>query len=237
MVTDAERIESMGLARIAPGLDRAFLVETFNRILVTRCELDPAPVGIDVFEEKTDLLPFEEAKLYGHNATHALIGYIAHRKGYATVSAALANPDLMAFARDAFLHESGAAIIAKHAGAGPLFTPSGYMVYVDDLLERMANPYLEDRIERIIRDPARKLGWDDRLIGMIRLALRAGVEPVRYARATVAALRLLEPDAGRSCIGDMLRLRWGSFASSEEGDRVISCIERAFEARETDART
>lgn len=219
VLTDPERIDSIGLARVAPGLDRAFLVEAFNRILVDQCALP----GIDVFEAKSDLLPFEEAKLYGHNATHALIGYLAQARGIETMSDALSAPDLRAFARDAFLQESGGAIIVKHAGVDPLFTPAGYKAYVEDLLVRMANPYLEDRVERIIRDPARKLGWDDRLVGTMRLALQAGIDPQRFASGAAAALRLLES----SFSAGSLRSLWG--VTSGEADAVIACIERAWE--------
>ena len=42
--------------------------------------------GITAFIEKDDLLPFEEAKLYGHNAIHALIGYLAHERGLTLMS-------------------------------------------------------------------------------------------------------------------------------------------------------
>ncbi len=148
VVADTKQIERSNLELIVPGLERALLVEEFNKILITLIDLPDFERGIDVFVEKSDLHPFEEAKLYGHNATHALVGYLAHRKGCNTMSEALADNELKAFARDAFLSESGAPLIAKHAGVDPLFTPGGYIEYVDDLLARMANPYLEDLVER-----------------------------------------------------------------------------------------
>ena len=49
-------------------------------------------------------------------------------------------------ARDAFVRESGGALIRKYASPGDdLFTEAGYRHYADDLLERMTNPYLADR--------------------------------------------------------------------------------------------
>ncbi|MEI6783226.1 MAG: hypothetical protein WCQ21_20170, partial [Verrucomicrobiota bacterium] len=78
----------------------------------------------------------------------------------------------------------------------PLFTPAGYQVYADDLLERMTNPYLRDRIERVIRDTPRKLSWDDRLIGTMRLALDAGVTPRRFALGAAAAFETLSAPRG-----------------------------------------
>ena len=193
VVTAPEEIKAEGLACLVEGTPRALLVEEFNRILITQIRLPDFRRGIEVFVEKPDLLPFEEAKLYGHNAVHALIGYLAARKGLRFMSEAENDPELMKLAREAFLEESGAALIARHQGLDPLFTAAGYQAYADDLLERMTNPYLRDRAERVIRDTPRKLSWDDRLIGTMRLALDAGVTPQRFALGAAAALETLPP--------------------------------------------
>jgi mannitol-1-phosphate/altronate dehydrogenase len=73
----------------------------------------------------------------------------------------------------------------------PLFTQAGFTAYVDDLLVRMTNPFLKDAVDRVTRDNRRKLGWDDRLIGTMRLALGQGIQPERYARGAAAAVRQL----------------------------------------------
>ena len=52
----------------------------------------------------------------------------------------------------------------------------------------MVNPFLNDPIERVTRDPVRKLGWEDRLIGAMRLSIEAGVQPVLLAEGARAAL-------------------------------------------------
>ena len=205
VVTAPEEIKAEGLACLVEGSPRALLVEEFNRILITQIRLPDFKRGIEVFIEKPDLLPFEEAKLYGHNAVHALIGYLAARKGYRFMSQAGIDQPLMKLAREAFLEESGAALIARHKGLDPLFTPTGYQAYADDLLERMTNPYLRDRIERVIRDTPRKLAWDDRLVGTMRVALDAGVTPHRFALGAAAALETLpSPRAG----ADTLNALW-----------------------------
>jgi mannitol-1-phosphate 5-dehydrogenase len=191
VVTAPEEIKAEGLACLVEGSPRALLVEEFNRILITQIRLPGFKRGIEVFIEKPDLLPFEEAKLYGHNAVHALIGYLAARRGYRFMSEAAGDQPLMKLAREAFLEESGAGLIARHHGLDPLFTPAGYQAYADDLLERMTNPYLRDRTERVIRDTPRKLAWDDRLVGTMRLALDAGITPQRFALGAAAALETL----------------------------------------------
>lgn len=189
IVTDPDQITNDQLEPMTPGSARAFLVEEFNRILITKIELPNFERGIEVFEEKPDLLPFEEAKLYGHNATHALLGYLANEKKCRFMSDA--PKELSDLAHAAFLEESGAALIKKHAGIDPLFTETGFKAYVDDLMERMLNPWLRDQVERVIRDPRRKLGWNDRLIGTMRLCLSQDIEPTRFAKGAKAALRHL----------------------------------------------
>lgn len=181
IITDEVEQQRLGLALFTPALPRAVLVEAFNRILITHIRLEGFSRGLSVFEEKADLLPFEEAKLYGHNAVHALLGYLAHDRGLHTMAEAGQDAELMEKAKEAFLRESAAGLLHRYAGTDPLFTPAGFQSYAKDLLTRMTSPYLCDPVARVIRDPMRKLGWDDRLVGAMRLALQAGVEPRRFA--------------------------------------------------------
>ena len=199
VISEAGEIQARHLAMVTRDSSRAFLVEAFNRILISQVSFPPAlgeppfQRGITAFVEKEDLLPFEEAKLYGHNATHALAAYLCSLRGLQLIADLRRTPDLLGFIRAAFLEESGAALIRKHAGKDRLFTADGYREYALDLLERMTNPYLLDSVERVGRDPARKLGWDDRLVGTLRLALHQYVVPRRYAMGAAAALAKLEP--------------------------------------------
>jgi len=55
----------------------------------------------------------------------------------------------------------------------------------------MTNPYLHDAVDRICRDPARKLAYGDRLVGTMRECLKQGVEPKLLAAGAAAALRYL----------------------------------------------
>jgi mannitol-1-phosphate 5-dehydrogenase len=192
VVTDPAEIKQKNLAPIAPGIDRAFLVEEFNHILVTRCTIDGFEPGIRVFLEKNDLLPFEEAKLYGHNAIHALLAYLGAVKGYSKMTELKNDSSMMAVAEKAFLDESGAALIKKYRNLGDeLFTPAGYRSFAYDLLERMTNPFLSDTIERAGRDPLRKLALNDRIFGTMSLALEHGIEPANMALGAMAGVAIL----------------------------------------------
>jgi len=142
--------------------------------------------------EKDQLLPFEEAKLYGHNAIHALMAYLGALKGYTKMSQLRGDSVIMQIARDAFINESGAALIKKYSHLNDkLFTEAGFKKYAEDLLERMTNPYLEDTIERAGRDPVRKLGLNDRIFGTMALCLEQGIEPKNMALGAAAGIVFL----------------------------------------------
>ncbi len=192
VVTEKTEIAQKKLTPIAPGIDRAFLVERFNRIFVTHCRIEGFRPGIEVFVEKENLLPFEEAKLYGHNAVHALLAYLGAQKGYHKIAELKKDTEIMQTARKAFLCEAGPALIKKHAHLNdPLFTDIGFKEYAEDLLVRMTNPYLDDPIERAARDPQRKLSINDRIFGTLQLCLEQNIQPINLAKGATAGIRYL----------------------------------------------
>jgi mannitol-1-phosphate 5-dehydrogenase len=192
VVTDPAEIEQLKLKTIAPGLNRAFLVEQFNRILVSRTRISDFRPGIDIFIEKDDLLPFEEAKLYGHNAIHSLMGFIAALKGYTKMTELANDPSVMQIGRAAYSKEYGSALIKKYSYLGDeLFTDSGFKDYTEDLLTRMTNPFLGDTIARVVRDITRKLEMNGRIFGTMQLVLEYGLEPKNMAIGAIAGIALL----------------------------------------------
>ncbi len=235
VVADPGEVREQDLVTITPCERRAFLVESFNRILISDIRFAGGARfrrGIAVFEEKPNLLPFEEAKLHGHNATHAIAAYVGAIRGVRRIADLVGVPGALAFLEAAFIQESGEALIRKHVARDPLFTPGGYRAYALDLLARMTNPFLLDTVDRVGRDPERKLGWNDRLVGTMRIALRQGVVPRRYAFGAAAAAAVLEPsilecDTPVSALLDPL---WRG-ADSETGERkaVLELVEEGRE--------
>ncbi len=226
VITDPAEIDSLQLAAITSALPSAFLVEAFDRILVSR--VDPAGrlhPGMPVLREVDDLAPFEDAKLLGHNATHALGAFLGELLGL-TLFADLADVSgALDFLRAAFIEESGATLRRRWAGADELFTKGGYEAFADDLLARMVNPWLADTIERAARDPRRKLGWDDRLVGLIRLGLVEGVPTPRYAMGVAAGLDVLRrAGADHGYDADLLRGGWPDGLDADEVELVLDAI-------------
>jgi len=232
--TDPAELRALDLRPITPDATIAFLVEAFNHILISRIQFDASSFrrGIEAFEEKDDLLPFEEAKLYGHNAVHALAAYLGGLRGHHFIADLRKDDELMALLRAAFIEESGGALTRKYAGVDQLFTLAGYTAYADDLLMRMTNPWLRDTVERVGRDPARKLGWNDRLIGTMRLALSQDVRPERFALGAAAALRRLDisPTATDTEVTALLQDIWRASEPDEiEMEQVLWWVLRAWE--------
>ena len=244
VVTDIEEIEQLNLKPIAKGVDRAFLVEEFNHILVTKTDIEGFTAGIKVFVEKEDLLPFEEAKLYGHNAVHALLAYLGYIKGHSRMTELKNDPQIMQIARDAFINESGKALIKKYADLGDnLFTEPGYKYFADDLLERMANQYLGDTVARAGRDIVRKLGINDRIFGTMAVVIENGIEPVNMAMGALAGIKWLIdnvekidlpeklkftnwPDITDRQIADVLNWLWVG-KTNKFTSQIVSCLRKA----------
>jgi mannitol-1-phosphate/altronate dehydrogenase len=145
---------------------------------------------------------------------------------------------VMKIARKAFLEESGAALIKKYSNLNDeLFTKSGYENYAEDLLERMTNPYLSDAVERAARDPIRKLGYNDRIFGTMRLALEYGIEPVNMAKAAGAGLGYLLKNArinnvpenlrNNKDVGPLLAWLWNG-QTGEYSDELVQCVREAL---------
>ncbi len=236
VIRDPALMERLELTPLTPSLPRAVLVEEFNRIYISQVASPGVSRGIEVFEEKAELLPFEEAKLFGHNAIHSLLGYLAHERGYEAMSAIRDDSALLERGRRAFIEECGAALIAKHASLGDrLFTHDGWTEYADDLLERMTNPFLHDAVERICRDPERKLGYDDRLFGTMRVCLSSGVKPQLLARGALAALRYLAAAQQgtkpmQADVGDVRERLTALWRSERDDGFMKTCIELVHDA-------
>ena len=130
----------------------------------------------------------EERKLFCHNCGHALCAYPGHARGIELIADAVTDPAVRELVVGG-LAETAEALIAKHG-----FEPDEHQAHVDDLLERFANRALGDTVFRVGRDPIRKLGRHDRLVGAAQLCLGQGVEPTHLLEGIRAALAFDHPD-------------------------------------------
>ncbi|MBM3289993.1 MAG: mannitol-1-phosphate 5-dehydrogenase, partial [Candidatus Hydrogenedentes bacterium] len=130
---------------------------------------------------------YVERKLFVHNAGHAVTAYLGYRRGHEYIWQAIGDPRVRAEV-DAALAESCAGLVKKHG-----MDAEALRAHKDDLLRRFANRLLGDQVERVARDPIRKLGPRDRLIGAASMCLEQGVKPAHLAFAAAAAIRYDHP--------------------------------------------
>jgi mannitol-1-phosphate 5-dehydrogenase len=137
-----------------------------------------------------DSVPFAfygDRKLYIHNMGHCLTAYAGELAGYHTITEAIADPGIRFLARAAMV-ESAVGLSSKYRVPMP-----GLLAHVDDLLVRFANRALGDTVERVGRDPERKMAAGDRMLGAWSVVAEAGL-PGHYVSCAVAlgALKLLQ---------------------------------------------
>ncbi len=124
-----------------------------------------------------------ERKLYLHNCGHAILGYLGYLRGHRLSAEALEDPVIDDVLTRAF-HEVRAGFLSVYGmDAAELDT------YIAELLINFANRALADTVVRLARDPLRKLGPQERLVGAARLAEKTGVTPEALSLAIAAAYR------------------------------------------------
>jgi len=118
-----------------------------------------------------DQAKYLRRKLYIHNAGHATFGYLGFLKGYRYIHEAGQDRGIVEVCRKA-IEESGWAIEREYG-----FPAEVIFAYRSALTEKCASPELPDEILRVVREPARKLGKDERFFGPITLMLKHGRTP------------------------------------------------------------
>lgn len=137
---------------------------------------------------------YVERKLFLHNMSHAACAYIGHLREHAYIADAIRDYVVRERVTDA-MDEAIEGLARKHG-----LDRDTLKAHRDDLIHRYHNRALGDQITRVARDPIRKLGPDDRLIGTARMCLSQDVSPSAIALATAAAILYhndTDPDAQR----------------------------------------
>jgi mannitol-1-phosphate 5-dehydrogenase len=135
-----------------------------------------------------DLAPYIERKLFTVNTGHATTAYHGFARGIKKLSDALGD-DQVRSAVTGVLGETKQLLVAKHD-----FSDEAQRAYVDKILQRFANPYLPDTVDRVGRQPLRKLSRNERLIGPAAELAERGVRPQHLLATVEAALAFDVPD-------------------------------------------
>lgn len=155
------------------------LVEPYYEWVVETTESIPPVEGMTIVE---DLAPFIERKLFTVNTGHATIAYFGYIENKATIDQTLADEAIVKQVK-ATLGETGAYLIKQYG-----LNPEEHEKYINKIINRFRNAYLNDAVTRVGRSPIRKLGPNDRLVRPATEAQKAGLSFTNLAKAIAAAL-------------------------------------------------
>ncbi len=157
-------------------------VEEFSEWIVDQTQFKGDIPKIKGMELTDNLMAFVERKLFTLNTGHAVTAYYGKAKGYQWVKESIEDENVKAFVK-AVMQESGAVLIKRYG-----FDPQAHAAYIEKILKRFANPYLADDVDRVGREPLRKLSYNDRLIKPLRGTLEYGLPNDNLIRAVAVAL-------------------------------------------------
>lgn len=133
-------------------------VETFSEWIVDETQFVGIIPTIKGMQPVDNLMAFVERKLFTLNTGHAITAYLGFYNGIGTIRDAILDERIRLIVRGA-MEESGLVLIKRYN-----FDEQKHMAYIEKILSRFENPYLQDDTARVGRQPIRKLGADDRLI-------------------------------------------------------------------------
>jgi mannitol-1-phosphate 5-dehydrogenase len=155
------------------------LVEPYFEWVVETRESIPPIEGMKIV---SDLAPFIERKLFTVNTGHAVIAYFGYLEKRSTIDQTLADEAIVKQVQ-ATLGETGAYLIKQYG-----LDPDEHQQYINKIINRFKNSYLNDAVTRVGRSPLRKLGPNDRLVRPATEANKAGLTYTNLAKAIAAAL-------------------------------------------------
>lgn len=172
--------------RIVPPADSSdpleVTVETFSEWIVDQTQFKGQPPAIAGMELTDNLMAFVERKLFTLNTGHAITAYLGQRAGLQTIRDAILDPAIRRVVKGA-MEESGAVLIKRYG-----FDADKHAAYINKILGRFENPYLHDDVERVGRQPLRKLSAGDRLIKPLLGTLEYGLPHANLIQGIAAAM-------------------------------------------------
>lgn len=157
-------------------------VEEFSEWIVDETQFKGEIPNIPGMERTDNLMAFIERKLFTLNTGHAVTAYLGKLAGYQFVKQSIDDENIKQQVK-AVMQESGAVLIKRYH-----FDPAAHAAYIEKILKRFANPYLQDDVDRVGREPLRKLSYNDRLIKPLRGTLEYQLPHSMICKAVAAAL-------------------------------------------------
>lgn len=202
------------------------IAEQFIPVIASKEQLIGS--SIESFKDSFELVENVDAyyyrKLYTNNLGHVVLGYIGLCHGYENTIQAMNDPLIYNHLTDV-LNESGKMLEMKYG-----FTENEMKMHIDSLLMRYRNEELKDSLQRLARDPLRKLGRKERITGAIYNCIEYDINPDAIIKTLFYALHyrdlndpsvcILSEILGRDGIGGVLT----QICGMHKNDRVFNIV-------------
>ncbi len=139
----------------------------------------PDIMGLELIEEFTGFL---ERKFYTYNAANGTTSYLGALLGHEKIADAAHDERILKILEGVY-QETAQALSKKHS-----FPLDEQLAFTLTSKRKLQDYTIVDFIERNARDPLRKLGKDDRLVGSARLVREYGIVPHNLCIAIAAAM-------------------------------------------------
>lgn len=157
-------------------------VERFHEWIVEEPKLKGGRPDIPGMQFTDNLTAYVQRKLFTLNTGHAMTAYLGYLRDFETIDQAISDPKIKESVIKA-MHESGAALCKKHG-----FCPKKHAEYIEKIEKRFENPHVHDETTRVGREPLRKLGQGDRLVGPVKMCKEFDLPHDNLLYAIAAAL-------------------------------------------------
>jgi mannitol-1-phosphate 5-dehydrogenase len=184
------------IGRMVPDIQREMEQDDPLRVCVE--EYSELPVDKEAFKGAipavAGMKPFSpfsyyiQRKLFMHNMAHSLIAYLGFYEKKKYLCDACEEPGVKLIALQALFESSIALSEENNLPVKVLYEHAG------DLLFRFGNRALGDTVERVGRDPVRKLSHGDRLTGAGLLCEKHNIAPVYISIGIAAGFLFSAPD-------------------------------------------
>jgi mannitol-1-phosphate 5-dehydrogenase len=125
-----------------------------------------------------------ERKIFTHNVGHAALAYLGYLRGHPYIHETFGD-DFVQSVFEGALDETTEALLRRYPAD---LDRREHTEIRQDVRLRFSNPLLQDALVRVAKDPIRKLGRDDRIIGAAELCRSQGIAPNYIATVCAAAL-------------------------------------------------
>ncbi|MBP9479076.1 MAG: mannitol-1-phosphate 5-dehydrogenase [Sebaldella sp.] len=203
------------------------MVEEFYEWIVDQSQIKGA-LDIKGMIKVDNLMAYIERKLFTLNTGHAITAYIGKLKNHKTIDESILDESIRSVVKGA-MKESGEVLIKRYD-----FDRETHYKYIDKIIKRFENPYLKDDVDRVGRQPIRKLGKNERLIKPLLGTLEYNVPNDNLIIGIASALKF-ESDSDEESIklNSLIKEKGMKEALKEVtensiNDEIISKVEKVY---------